>query len=1124
MKKFTMILALVVMTAMPMFAERVAPETARKVATTFLNNNGAKATQLTDLSEAAGFTNLYIFNAEQGFVVMAADDCVKPILGYSLTGKFVAEGMPENISSWLQGYNDEIQYAVDNKLRASSEIVQQWSDLFNGIPNVAKATTVVDPLLTTQWNQGSPYNNLCPSDAPTGCVATAMAQVMKHWNYPAHGIGTHSYTHSTYGVQFADFNSTNYDWTNMTDTYNGSSTNDQKLAVATLMYHCGVSVNMSYGTDQSEAITADVAYALKTFFNYSSDVQYLERSKYTNAAWINMLKSDLDQSRPIQYRGNGAGGGHSFVCDGYDSDNNFHFNWGWGGNCDAYYSIDNLNPGPGGIGSGAYGIYNNNQGAIFGIHPSECTIDAPTNLTFTQSERNVTFSWDATSGAASYNLYCNANMVGNTTSTSFTDIAPYGTDIYYVRGVDSDGHLSLSSNTVSITIDYQIPAVDDLGATLSGNVANLTWTAPDWCFPETESSILTYGSGIPGHYSGYDGDYQMTWGHRFLPSDLAEVSDKVIFRVAFYARELGAYVVNIYKGTSISDVGGNSYDIPTTLVASKTVTPTQMGWFTIDLDEPVAIDASQDLWVMMYDPEYKQKPAECCVFNEHDRGSYFSTDITVYTYSDPGYAFLIRTYLTDGTYTYNLYQDGVQIAENLTGTSYSSVALNDNAANQLVVKTNYYGGEAPTNMVGYAKGNASVSTLNLGDNDMMTLLANSKLTVSGEASNGNPAHLVLKNGAQLIHNSVGVKATVNKAIDPYTADDNGWYFITPPVTEGITPSAGNGLLNGAYDLYYYDEPTFLWKNYKVNTFDLAHKQGYLYANSASTMLHFAGTLTPSNSSVSISGLSHEASTLNGFNLVGNPFMCNATINHDCYVINGNHIELATGTKTFAPCEGAFVKATSDEYTVTFTKTGAKDSAPKDYFDLVVTQGKTNIDRARVRFGEGTSMEKFTLDGDNSSQLAFWQDGQEYAVAYADGLRDLPINFKVVENGTYTIGFEANNLDLDYLHLVDNMIGSDIDLLDTPNYTFEAKTSDFASRFRLVFAPENDASTSFGFMVDGKFQATNGEGLLQIVDLNGRILRHENDANSIDLRGLGAGIYVVRLITADNMMTQKVVVE
>ena len=185
MKKFTLIVALALLTAMPMMAERVTPETAQKVAQTFLNNNGAKSAQLTDLSKSAGFANLYIFNGEQGFVVMAADDCVQPILGYSLTDIIDVKDMPENLKWWLQGYSDEIQSAIDNKMRATSETAKMWKDLAEGNSKAGKATMEVAPLIQTKWNQNKYYNDLCPavSDGPngkayTGCVATAMAQIM----------------------------------------------------------------------------------------------------------------------------------------------------------------------------------------------------------------------------------------------------------------------------------------------------------------------------------------------------------------------------------------------------------------------------------------------------------------------------------------------------------------------------------------------------------------------------------------------------------------------------------------------------------------------------------------------------------------------------------------------------------------------------------------------------------------------------------------------------------------------------------------------------------------------------------------------------------------------------------
>ena len=272
-----MIVALLLMVAMPMMAERVSPETARKVAQTFLNNNGAKSAQLTDLSKAAGFANLYIFNGEEGFVVMAADDCVQPILGYSLTGKFVAEGMPENVRGWLQGYDDEIQYAIESKMEAAAENAKMWKDLAEGNAKAGRAT-VVAPLIQTQWNQNGYnnvylFNNLCPTvssgghggHAFVGCVATAMAQIMKYWNHPAQGTGSHSYTWNGQTLG-ADFGSTTYDWQHMTNTYSSTSTSEEKQAVDVLMYHCGVSVEMNYGGSGSSASTNDVMNALQTYF------------------------------------------------------------------------------------------------------------------------------------------------------------------------------------------------------------------------------------------------------------------------------------------------------------------------------------------------------------------------------------------------------------------------------------------------------------------------------------------------------------------------------------------------------------------------------------------------------------------------------------------------------------------------------------------------------------------------------------------------------------------------------------------------------------------------------------------------------------------------------------------
>ena len=389
------------------------------------------------------------------------------------------------------------------------------------------------------------------------------------------------------------------------------------------------------------------------------------------------------------------------------------------------------------------------------------------------------------------------------------------------------------------------------------------------------------------------------------------------------------------------------------------------------------------------------------------------------------------------------------------------------------------------------------------------------LTANGSLVSADPTRFILENGAQLIHNTDNVKATVKKTIEAYTADDNGWNFIASPVTESFEPSTDNGLLTNNYDLYLFNQSEDKeWRNIKAGAFGtINHKMGYLYANNTNTTLTFAGTL---------------AATA-GFNLVGNPYPCNATVTNDFYIIDGNGVTLAATGSIIAPCEGVFVKATDTDQTVTFSKANsAKGVNSKDCFDLVVTQGKANIDRARVRFGEGIGMEKYALDSDKGSKIALWQEGQDFAVAYTNSQDEMPINFKATQNGTYSISIEANSLDLDYLHLIDNLTGNDVDLLVTPNYTFEAKTTDYASRFRLLFAPAEEieaATDGFAFFSDGHLHVfSQGNARLQLIDMTGHILLAETLQGNLDKAlDLVPGVYVVRLISENDTSSMKIVV-
>lgn len=1134
MKRIILSLILIAMIPMLVVAERVDPEVARKVATQFLHNNGVKEVQLNDLSKAAGFSNLYIFTTEKSFVVMAADNCVKPILGYSLTGKFVAEGMPDNVRDWLQGYNDEIQHAIDKQMKANVEVSYQWNELAAGKSNVAKMTEVVSALISTTWNQNSPYNNLCPSGCLTGCVATAMAQIMKYWEYPSTGIGYHSYTWNTHTLS-ANFGETTYDWHNMPIELNSNSYNDEKQAVATLMYHCGISVDMNYG-GVSLANTNAVVSALKSYFNYSDDLQYISRSSI-DSTWIAMLKEDLDNHRPILYRGSSGSNGHAFVCDGYNSDNYFHFNFGWNGNSDGYYSIYT------GL-DGANGPlnYTKNQEAVFGIHPSECTLGTPVNLVYTLDERNITLNWDTVSGAVSYNIYRNNNYVGNTNTNTYTETVPFGTNIYFIRCVDSNGKLSFSSNTISVTLNYQsAPVVDDLTLDYSKGNATLSWTTPDWCYPENASAILTYDNGFMDKTTGGQGYYHLYWGHRYPKATIQEESMK-LYKVSFYALIEGNYHCLVYQGTS-------NNGSPTTQLADIPFTTSIRGWFDINI-EPIDIDGSQDLWVFIYDPDFKDFPIAVNNTINNEGDYYFVSENNIQHFTNG--VWLIRSYLTSDTYTYNLYDNGISVESNYATTNFILSSPNSNTAHCYTVKTNYCESETvASNMAGLTLGTAELSSLELDSNDKMTVTEGSTLTVTGTLSNNKAANLVLENDAQLIHSSDNVAATVQKSITAYHTGDaytgqgktDGWYTIASPVKGNYST---DGLTTDTFDLYLYHEPTHYWWNSKGETehsFDsLSNGHGYLYANSVNQTLAFEGNMLATNTTVTVP-LSCEASgVFRGYNLVGNPFSRNLTssdvikIGDDAltsyyYVEGGTELVPALiNNRPIKPVEGFFVQ-TSTEANLVFnevTRSNGYEKKQQTAFISIEAGNDSFMDRVYIQRGKGNTLHKMSIN-DNVPHLSVLYNNDNFAVATIEVAQgELPLNFKAVDNGTHTISINTMGLDLNYLHLIDNITGVDINLLQQSSYSFEAKTTDYASRFKLVFSICEDKegyNEDFAFFNGSEWVIIDeyDDATLQLVDITGRIVINRNAKSCVSTNGVVPGVYVMRLINGNTVKTQKIVV-
>ena len=314
------------------------------------------------------FTYFYIFGIKDlGFVVVSGDDVLFPILAYSNKNNFDPIKIPTNTAKWLESYKLEIRYAIENGVNATDEIQLQWENLLGSAPSITlngNQFRSVSPLVQTTWDQSPFYNDLCPGGSVTGCVATAMAQILKYWNYPANGTGFYDYIHSSFGTLSANYGATTYQWNLMPNVVNATN-----ISVATLMYHCGVSVDMDYSPSGSGAAGAvKVAPALKNYFGYPASVAVKLRSNFTNAQWMTLLKQELDAGRPMYYEGAGNGSGHAFVCDGYDNNNLFHFNWGWSGLADGNYSLNALNPTQLGTGSGL-GSYNYNQKIVSGIQP-----------------------------------------------------------------------------------------------------------------------------------------------------------------------------------------------------------------------------------------------------------------------------------------------------------------------------------------------------------------------------------------------------------------------------------------------------------------------------------------------------------------------------------------------------------------------------------------------------------------------------------------------------------------------------------------------------------------------------------------------------------------------------------
>lgn len=407
--------------------------------------------------------------------------------------------------------------------------------------------------------------------------------------------------------------------------------------------------------------------------------------------------------------------------------------------------------------------------------------------------------------------------------------------------------------------------------------------------------------------------------------------------------------------------------------------------------------------------------------------------------------------------------------------------------------------------------------------------------------------LTLADGGQLIHSNEGVTATVQKSIAARSTEGNvnkGWAFIASPVTTNVSPTSVSNMTGTDFDLYRFNQSADLeWENWKLSGnhyhFDLVNGQGYLYNNVSPVTLGFTGAINPSNTPVSVPIDSIAGYEFAGWNLVGNPFTFNAFVDKPYYMMNeGGSAILATEqtSGTIAPCTGIMVHVGETGQSVTFSKEPPTTSPSNGNVSITVVQANergaaaTTIDKAIASFNKGSELPKFYF-GNTNAKLYIPQGNKEFAIACTEAQGEIPLNFHANENGQYTISVNPENVEMNYLHLIDNMSGADVDLLTSPSYTFTAKMTDYESRFKLVFSSNDEDGASsgqeaFAFFSNGSWIIANeSQATLQVIDLTGRILSNET-INGYVRKAIQAapGMYVLRLISGNDVKTQKVVIE
>lgn len=663
MKRFLSVLMALTLGVGMAFSSPVDVQTAKKIGQKFAEvnfmfgraNNNDLSLAYTSMS-AQGEACYYLFNVgENGFVIVSATDAVQPILAYSYENAVDVNNISPAMRYWLDLYTAQTTYAIENALEPTYEVARQWELVReSGFMNNQK-TQQSFILLDTRWDQDNPYNSQCPTcvsgetgpggRAYAGCVACAMAQTMKYWNHPLQGTGSHSYQPGyndaghAYPSQSVNFGSTTYDWNNMPLSLTSSSSSTEISAVAKLMYHCAVSVDMNWGGYEAEGSGSNMwkaSDAFKTYFGYSTACD--ARSKGADATWINMLKEQLDRAWPVPY----AGGGHAFVADGYDADNLIHFNLGWSGSGDGFYSVANL------VTSNGYD-FSSGQNCVINVVPSiiySGTPKAPTNLTATAGANNaltVALSWK------------NPSQYMDNTSLGTIDqivIKRNGQIVHVENNATPGANMSWTDNVPCFTtFDYEVYAVTS--EIRGGGVRGSVYVGPTCQWTIMITSNVTAGL-RDGYISVIDaagneyGRYTSTTSSlTTIRPDLPVGNIKFVFhKPTTNVSQVTIIIKNAQNSNVFSQTNTASDDIPTNLLnynncCDASVTPSQATNLvaTANANSDVTLN-----WDGVRDLGYGYN------IYKDDLLMALVSDATTYTYNEPvtgGHCYYI-TVLTDG--------------------------------------------------------------------------------------------------------------------------------------------------------------------------------------------------------------------------------------------------------------------------------------------------------------------------------------------------------------------------------------------------------------------------------------------------------------------------------------------